>query len=98
MLIPSMSVSQGIEIRHGCQFVSILVRALSKLPANMGRFLPCGVGPTCPGYVIWDGISVPFKTLGILSPSMPHCGLWEVLGYPKASASELLDGTLKLRH
>ena len=29
---------------------------------------------------------------------MPQCGLWEVLGYPKASASELLDGTLKLRH
>ena len=71
ILIPSVSVSQGIETRHGCQFVSGLVRALSKLPANMCRFLPCGVVPTCPGYVIWDGISVPFKTLGILSPSMP---------------------------
>ena len=42
ILIPSVLVSEGIEIRHGCQFVSSLVRALSKLP---GRFLPCGIFP-----------------------------------------------------
>ena len=63
ILIPSVSVSEGIEIRHGCQFVSSLVRAFSKLPANMGRFLPCGVGPACPGCVIWDGISVLMVSL-----------------------------------
>ena len=38
----SVPVSEGIEIRHGCQFVSSLVRALAKLP--MGRFLPCDFG------------------------------------------------------
>ena len=37
------------------------------------------------------------QTIGILPSSMPKavCG---VLGYPKGSALELLDGTLKLRH
>ena len=44
MLVPSVPVSEGIETRHGCQFVSSLVRALSKLAGGMARFLPCGVG------------------------------------------------------
>ena len=45
ILIPSVPVSEGIEIRHGCQFISSLVRALAKLPGGLGRFLPC----ICPG-------------------------------------------------
>ena len=44
ILIPSVPVSEGIEIRHGCQFISSLVRALVKLPGGLGRFLPCGLG------------------------------------------------------
>ena len=44
ILIPSVPVSEGIEIRHGCQFISSLVRALSKLPGGLGRFLPCDLG------------------------------------------------------
>ena len=44
ILIPSVPVSEGIEIRHGCQFVSSLVRALSKFPGGLGRFLPCSLG------------------------------------------------------
>ena len=44
ILIPSVPVSEGIEIRHGCQFLSSLVRALAKLPGGLGRFLPCGLG------------------------------------------------------
>ena len=55
ILIPSVPVSERIEIRHGCRFLSSLVRALAKLPGGSGR-------------------------------------------YPKGSALELLDGTLKLRH
>ena len=35
---------QGIEIRHGCQFVSSLIRALAKLSGGLGRFLPCSLG------------------------------------------------------
>ena len=37
ILIPSVTVSEGIEIRHGCQFLSSLVRALAKLPGGLGR-------------------------------------------------------------
>ena len=44
ILIPSVPVSEGIEIHHGCQFLSSLVRALSKLPGGLGRFLPCEFG------------------------------------------------------
>ena len=32
------------EIRHGCQFISSLVRALAKFPGGIGRFLPCRIG------------------------------------------------------
>ena len=41
---PSVTVSEGIEIRHGCHFISNLIRALAKLPRGIGRYLPCGVG------------------------------------------------------
>ena len=44
ILVSSVPVSEGIEIRHGCQFLSSLVRALGKLPGGLGRFLPCQVG------------------------------------------------------
>ena len=40
IFIHSVPVSEGIEIRNGCQFVSSLVRALAKLPGGLGRFLP----------------------------------------------------------
>ena len=42
--LPSVPVSEGIEIRHGCQFLSSLVRALAKLPGGLGRFVPCHLG------------------------------------------------------
>ena len=42
--VSSVPVSEGIEIRHGCQFLSSLVRALGKLPGGLVRFLPCQVG------------------------------------------------------
>ena len=44
ILIPSVPVTEGIEIRHGCQFLSSLLRALSKLSGGLGRFLPCSLG------------------------------------------------------
>ena len=44
ILFPSVPVSEGIEIRHGCQFLGSLVRALAKLPGGLGRFLPCSLG------------------------------------------------------
>ena len=59
ILIPSAPVSEGVETRQECQFVRSLVRALAELPGGLGRFLPYSIGPTCPGFVIWDGINAP---------------------------------------
>ena len=32
------SVAEGMEIRHGCRFISSLVRALGRLPGGLSRF------------------------------------------------------------
>ena len=98
ILVPSVPVSEGIEIRHGCQVISILVRALAKLPGGLGRFLPRGIGSHM-SRLRWNQCSHELTSKPL--ESCHHqclkvvCG---VLGYPKGSASELLDGTLELRH
>ena len=96
-----MPVSDGIEIRHGCQFVSSLVRALAKLPGGIGRFLPCSLGCHLSRlrHLGWNHCSH-----GLFSRPLESChhqclkAVCGVLGYPKGSASELLDGALNLRH
>ena len=101
ILIPSIPVSEGIEIRHGCQYVSSLVRALAKLPGGLGRFLPCGLGSHMSRlrHLGWNQCSH-----GLTSRPLESChhqclkAVCGVLEYPKGSALELLDGTLKLRH
>ena len=101
IFIPSVLVSEGVDIRHGCQFVSSLVRALSKLPGGLGRFLPCGFGSHLSRlrHLGWNQCSH-----GLSSRPLESChhqwlnAVCGVLVYPKGSALELLDGTLKLRH
>ena len=101
ILFPSVPVSEGIEIRHGCQFLSSLVRALAKLPGGLGRFLPCGLGSHMSRlrHLGWNQCSH-----GLTSRPLESChhqclkAMCGVLGYPKGSAMELLDGTLKLRY
>ena len=101
ILIPSFPVSEGIEIRHGCQFLSSLVRALAKLAGGLGRFLPCRVGSHMSRlrHLGWNQCSHGL-TSRPLESSHHQClkAVCGVLGYPKGSALELLDGTLKLRH
>ena len=59
ILIPSVPVSEGLEIRHDCQFISSLVRALAKLPGGLGRFLPCEFGSHMSRlrYLVWKQCS-----------------------------------------
>ena len=101
ILIPSVPVSEGIEIRHGCQFLSSLVRALTKLPGGLCRFLPCRLGSHMSRlrHHQWNQCSHGFTSVPLES-NHHQClkAVCDVLGYPKGSALELLDGTLKLRH
>ena len=46
---PSVPVSEGIEIRHGCQVISSLVRALAILPGVLVGFCHVVLALTCPG-------------------------------------------------
>ena len=99
--LPSVPVSEGIEIRHGCQFLSSLLRALGKLPGGLGRFLPCRLGTHLSRlrHVGWNQCSHgldsrPLESC-IISALRLYVGFW---GIPKGSALELLDGTLKLRY
>ena len=49
ILIPSVPVSEGIEIRHGCQFISSLVRALAKAAwFFLAGFCLVGLALVCP--------------------------------------------------
>ena len=100
ILVSSVPVSEGMEIRHGCQFISSLVRALGKLPGGLGRFLPCQVGTHLSRlrHLGWNQCSH-----GLTSRPLESChhrclsAVCGLLGYPKGSAAELLDGVLKLR-
>ena len=101
IFISSVPVSEGIEIRHGCQFLSSLVRALAKLPGGLGRFLPCRIGSHMSRlrHLVWKKCSHGL-TSGPLESCHHQClkAVCGVLGYPRGSALDLLDGTLKLRH
>ena len=101
ILIPSVPVSEGIAIRHGCQFLSSLVRPLAKLPGGLGRFLPCRLGSHMSRlrHLGWNQCSH-----GLTSSPLESChqqclkAVCGVLVYPKGAAAELVDGTLKLRY
>ena len=101
VLIPSVHVSEGIEIRHGCQFLSSLVRALAKLHGGIARFLPGGLGSHLSRlkHLGWDQCSHGLTTRPLES-CLCQClkAVCGSLGYPRGSALELLDGTLLLRH
>ena len=76
-------------------------RALAKLPGGLGRFLPCSLGSHMSRlrHLGWNQCSH-----GLTSRPLESCHhqcikvICGVLGYPKGSALELLDGTLKLRY
>ena len=87
-------MSEGIEIRHGCQFLSSLVRALAKLPGGLGRFVLCHLGSHMSRlrHLGWNQCSHGLSSRP--SESCHHQCLSAVCG---GAAAELLDGTLTLR-
>ena len=78
-----------------------MVRALAKLRGGLGRFLPCRLSSHMSRlrHLGWNQCSH-----GLTSRPLESChhqcleAVCDVLGYPRGSALELLDGTLKLRH
>ena len=101
ILIPSVPVSEGIEIQHGCQFLTSLVRALANLSGGLSGFLPCRLGSHMSRlrHLGWNQCSHGLTSRPLESGHhqclKAACG---VVAYPKRSPSELLDGTLKLRY
>ena len=101
IFIPSVPVSEGIEIRHGFQFVSSLVRALAKLPGGLGRFIHCHPGSHVSRlrHLGWNQCSH-----GLSSRPLETCrhqciqAVCGGFGVSIGAAAELLDGTLKLRY
>ena len=102
ILTASVLVTEGIEIRHGCQLLSSLIRALSKLSGGLGRFLPCNLGSHMSRlrHLGWNQCSHGLISSRPLESCHHQClkAVCGVLGYPRGSTLELLDGTLKLRH
>ena len=96
--VSSVPVSEGIEIRHGCQFLSSLVRALGKLPGGLARFLPCQVGSHLSRlrHLGWNQCSH-----GLTSRPLESChhlclsAICGVLGYPRGSAGGAFGRCLK---
>ena len=85
----------------GVNFLVAYFVRLGKLPGGLGRFLPCRHGTHLSRlrHLGWNQCSHGLDSRPL--ESCHHqclkavCGL---LGYPKGSALELLDGTLKLRY
>ena len=85
ILFPSVPVSEGIEIRHGCPFLSSLVGALAKLFWGLARFMPCGLGSHLPWlrHVGWNQCSHGLNSRPL--ESCHHqclkavCGFWDIL-------------------
>ena len=95
--IPSMFVSEGIEIRQECRSIS---SAPGKLLGGIGRFLPCAVGGHLSRlrHLAWERCSH-----GLTSRRLESClhqclkAVWGFRGYPAGAAAELVDGSQKLR-
>ena len=89
----SSPVSEGGQIRLGCQFVGSLCRSLAFLPGGLGGFIPGDVGPHLCRLRHVHGL-----TFRPLESSMPDClvAVLDFLGYPAGSVARLSNGVSRL--
>ena len=95
------SVGIGQEIRHGCQFLQSLFRALGHLPGGLARFIPC---QPCAHYARLSHLGWGRYGHGLSSRPRESCDhqfltpLLNFFGCPDGAVTELFTGTLKLRY
>ncbi len=95
------SVGIGQEIRHGCQFIHSLIRALGHLPGGLSRFIPChpGAHHARLSHLGWERYGH-----GLTSRPRESCDhrflvpLLDFFGCPSGAVTELFSGCLKLRY
>ena len=89
------------EIRHGCQFLHSLFRALGHLPGGLARFIPCQPSAH---YARLSHLGWGRYGHGLSSRPRESCDhqfltpLLYFFGYPDGAVTELFNGTLKLRY
>ena len=101
LVFSGFSVGKGQEIRHGRQFLHSLFRALGHLLGGLFRFIPCQPSAhyTRLLHVGWGQCGH-----GLSSRPRESCDLQfltplpDFFGYPDGAATELFNGTLKVRH
>ena len=90
------SIGIGQEIRHGCQFLHSLIRALGHLPGGLSRFIPCQAGAHHARllHLGWGRYGH-----GLTSRPRESCDhqfltpLLKFFGYPDGAVTELFAGT-----
>ena len=101
LVFSGFPVGIGQEIRHGCQFLHSLFRALGHLPGGLVRFIPCHL---CAHYTRFLHVGWGQCGHGLSSRPRERCDLsfltplLDFFGYPEVAATELFNGTLKLRY
>ena len=85
---PPAPVSEGIQIRQGCQFINSLFRARGKLSGGVGRFIPCAVGGYMSGLRHSGWLQCSH---GLTSRPLESChhaclrAMCDLLGYPRGA-------------
>ena len=101
LVFSGFSVGIGQEIRHGCQFLHSLFRALGHLPGGLARFIPCQPSAH---YAKLSHLGWGRYGHGLSSRPRESCDhqfftpLINFFGYPDGAATVLFNGTLKLRY
>ena len=101
LVFSGFSLGIGQEIRHGCQFLHSLIRALGHLPGGLSRFIPGQPGAHHARllHLGWGRYGH-----GLTSRPRESCDhqfltpLLKFFGYPDGAVTELFAGTLKLRY
>ena len=100
VILGSPSISEGVSLRVGCQFIGSLFRSLSKLPGGLRRFISGGLGPhlSMLRHLGWLQCGHGLTCRPVQS-SMLDClnAVLGLLGYPAGSVADLANGVLKIR-